>query len=56
MGLYNFLALKDALINTHLLTKHHLVFLAFSQELHIVRAGANCSIGPSGRDLIIEWR
>lgn len=49
------LALVDALINTHLVTKHHLVFLAFSQEMHFSRAGANCSIGPSERDLIIDW-
>lgn len=44
----------EALRNVHTLTKHHLVFLALSQELHIVRAGANCSIGANTRDLIID--
>lgn len=34
--------------------KHCLVLLALSQELHIVRAGANCSIGANRRDLIID--
>lgn len=52
---FSSLAFIDALIKMHLLTKHHLVSLAFTQELHIVRAGANCSAGPSERDLIIDW-
>lgn len=43
----------EALRNTHILTKHRLVFLALSQEMHIVRAGASCSIGANTRDLII---